>query len=483
MGESTGLPPSTRILQESNEGTIIGHMANHGNLSQIDNYHYDRSTNVDLQSLREWLSPLDFSGTHEQLRDEVASDTGQWFLDSDQFKSWSNKQTTTTNLWCSGKPGAGKSSLASIVVEKFKNQKNSPFAFLYLAYKEKQETELSVPNLLGCLANQLIDQLDHNAPLPPCGERPSGRVATPGITVEHHLKILLGKRRSRLNYAYFSRVAFLYQHHRLEKVSIVEGRRSALPYAANIGSAALIDYYYHLQSGDFDFKNNPMYTALRIAVFHCDIDATKALLALGAGSDLTENNTYEALADISSKCEEIFGSIVSSMRESWETKKAMMDAARPKRCETALFQIMDWFSDRLLLFNSFEDATDDSGRGGSTIEPDPLNFAAERGSLNLYPYFTLLEACQRGDAATIQALAKGRLVDPRSIRLEGKAVTEMAEDMQIRAQFSWTCSYISLFQRHREASEALENCGIKFRPVSLGSYLKGDEAVDSTLYW
>lgn len=57
---------------------------------------------------------------------------------------------------------------SSIVVEKLKNQKNSPFAFLYLAYKEKQETELSVPNLLGCLANQLIDQLDHNAPLPPC---------------------------------------------------------------------------------------------------------------------------------------------------------------------------------------------------------------------------------------------------------------------------------------------------------------------------
>ncbi|KAK8241480.1 hypothetical protein HDK77DRAFT_510348 [Phyllosticta capitalensis] len=165
MSESTGPFPSTRILQESNEGTIIGHLANFGNLSQIgnqtiNNYHPNKSTDNEMDDFCQWLSPLDFSGSYEQNRDKVTPGTGQWFIDSEQFTSWRSKKTQ--NLWCYGKPGTGKSSIASIVVERLGRQAESQVAFLYLSYLEYP----SVKDLLGCLASQLVRQFGDLSSLP-----------------------------------------------------------------------------------------------------------------------------------------------------------------------------------------------------------------------------------------------------------------------------------------------------------------------------
>ncbi|KAK8248583.1 hypothetical protein IWZ00DRAFT_298645 [Phyllosticta capitalensis] len=165
MGESTRLPPTTRILQESNKGTTIGHMANHGNMSQIgnqtiNNYHSKKSIDNEIESFCKWLSPLDFSASHERIRDKITSGTGQWFINSEYFISWRIKRTR--NLWCYGKPGTGKSSIASIVVEQIRHQAESQVAFLYLSYRESP----SVENLLGCVAGQLLRQTNNS----PCAK-------------------------------------------------------------------------------------------------------------------------------------------------------------------------------------------------------------------------------------------------------------------------------------------------------------------------
>ncbi|KAK8209223.1 hypothetical protein IWZ01DRAFT_542061 [Phyllosticta capitalensis] len=165
MGENPGLSPRTRILQESNQGTTIGEMKDIQSLKQIgnqtiNNYHPNKSTDNEIDDFCKWLSPLDFSGSHERIRDKVTSGTGQRFINSEHFISWRSKRTR--NLWCYGKPGTGKSSIASIVVEQIRHQDESQVAFLYLSYSESP----SVKDLLGCLASQLVRQFGDSSSLP-----------------------------------------------------------------------------------------------------------------------------------------------------------------------------------------------------------------------------------------------------------------------------------------------------------------------------
>ncbi|KAK8188776.1 uncharacterized protein BKA78DRAFT_158599 [Phyllosticta capitalensis] len=158
----------SRIDHNSDNCGVIATNTSHGQFigTQTNNHYFGQSTTSELEGLRPYLSPLDFSGSHEQVYDEVAPGTCQWFLQSEEFTSWRSNQVQ--NLWCFGKPGAGKSSIVSIVVQELRRQEHCQVAFLYLSYKERQGRDFSVRDLLGCLANQLIDQLDPTSPLPSC---------------------------------------------------------------------------------------------------------------------------------------------------------------------------------------------------------------------------------------------------------------------------------------------------------------------------
>ncbi|KAK8248585.1 hypothetical protein IWZ00DRAFT_489585 [Phyllosticta capitalensis] len=159
----------SRIDQNSDNRGVIAANTHHGTFIGTQNNHYTNPpTTAEIERLRKEISSLDFSGTHEQFYDAVTPGTGQWFLDSEQFQLWMSKKTQ--NLWCFGKPGAGKSLLASIVVEKLRRKNNCKVAFVYLSYKEKYGQEHSIRDLLGCLASQLIGQLSELS-LPPCVQR------------------------------------------------------------------------------------------------------------------------------------------------------------------------------------------------------------------------------------------------------------------------------------------------------------------------
>ncbi|KAK8232527.1 hypothetical protein HDK90DRAFT_467677 [Phyllosticta capitalensis] len=144
------------IAANPHDGTFIGTQINQSQTYQIE-YAEGRAT-TELERLCERVSTLDFSETHEALYDQVTPGTGQWFLDSEKFTLW--RREGLQNLWCFGKPGAGKSSLASIVIEELKKQEDCQVAFLYLSYKGTQAEEPSVRDLLGCLASQLLTQWD-----------------------------------------------------------------------------------------------------------------------------------------------------------------------------------------------------------------------------------------------------------------------------------------------------------------------------------
>lgn len=47
-----------------------------------------------------WLSPIDFDAQHEAISSLPEKGTGQWILDSKEFRAWCSGQGET--LWCPG---------------------------------------------------------------------------------------------------------------------------------------------------------------------------------------------------------------------------------------------------------------------------------------------------------------------------------------------------------------------------------------------
>jgi len=52
------------------------------------------------QTILDWLSPLDFELTQAKLCQEWRDGSGNWFLESEQFKAW--RDGTSGVLWCPG---------------------------------------------------------------------------------------------------------------------------------------------------------------------------------------------------------------------------------------------------------------------------------------------------------------------------------------------------------------------------------------------
>ncbi|OJD29624.1 ankyrin-1 isoform x1 [Diplodia corticola] len=114
-------------------------------------------------AILDWLSPLDFHQVHRSLEQRVSESpvAGKWLLQSQTFEHWRDQDLH--RLWYKGKPGAGKSVLASIVVNHLQEwvERHSPrpseafVTCLYLSYKEKPDLE----HLLGSIARQIQSRL------------------------------------------------------------------------------------------------------------------------------------------------------------------------------------------------------------------------------------------------------------------------------------------------------------------------------------
>ncbi|KAK0480425.1 hypothetical protein EDD18DRAFT_1468503 [Armillaria luteobubalina] len=63
-----------------------------------------------------WLTPLDYIAVQQDKLKKRVGNTGEWFLESPEFKSWKDGLTESRTLWCPGGPGIGKTVLASIIV-------------------------------------------------------------------------------------------------------------------------------------------------------------------------------------------------------------------------------------------------------------------------------------------------------------------------------------------------------------------------------
>ena len=131
-------------------------------LERIDQKQQEAQDQKFKSALLGWLSSLPMTQVHQTVSDKAEKGSGQWVLDLDTFVRWHRGEIT--RLWGWGIPGAGKTVIASIIVNFLRRERSDSLkrdigvAFLYLKYNETDQT---LDNLLGNLLRQLIQELEH----------------------------------------------------------------------------------------------------------------------------------------------------------------------------------------------------------------------------------------------------------------------------------------------------------------------------------
>ncbi|KAI9797607.1 MAG: hypothetical protein M1833_005390 [Piccolia ochrophora] len=110
------------------------------------------------QAIFSWLSPLNFPPQQADLIGRRAKGTGDWLLQSREFKAWKNISRST--LFCHGIRGSGKTVLASVVVDHLQHSmtdRGTGVFYVYCSYRNG--TQQTLVNILGSLWKQLVQGL------------------------------------------------------------------------------------------------------------------------------------------------------------------------------------------------------------------------------------------------------------------------------------------------------------------------------------
>ena len=108
-----------------------------------------------LQAMAEWFSVDDYTKQQHDLIQRRQSETGLWFLNSNELKQW--KEGTPCTLYCPGDPGTGKTIMAATVIDHLRrtvHSANTPVVYLYFNYKRRAE-QTSV-HFLRTILRQLL---------------------------------------------------------------------------------------------------------------------------------------------------------------------------------------------------------------------------------------------------------------------------------------------------------------------------------------
>ncbi|KAM7214558.1 hypothetical protein V8F06_010040 [Rhypophila decipiens] len=95
---------------------------------------------IEREKILSWLSPLDSTSKQNSLYNRRQPGTGDWFLNDPAFTAWLNGAGERI-LWCPGPPGVGKSSIASLVINRLRTQhedNETAVSYLFCNYKEAE---------------------------------------------------------------------------------------------------------------------------------------------------------------------------------------------------------------------------------------------------------------------------------------------------------------------------------------------------------
>ncbi|KAB5536197.1 hypothetical protein GE09DRAFT_343208 [Coniochaeta sp. 2T2.1] len=128
----------------------------HAGVDQLRQHNDDLEREVVL----DWLSPSNYPSQHADLLRRRQPGTGQWILDSKEYRDWLH--TPGQTLFCPGIPGAGKTILTSIVVDdldtRFGSDERFGIAYVYCNFRRKEE---DADYLSLSLLKQLYQQQRH----------------------------------------------------------------------------------------------------------------------------------------------------------------------------------------------------------------------------------------------------------------------------------------------------------------------------------
>ncbi|KAF9238214.1 hypothetical protein BU15DRAFT_75375 [Melanogaster broomeanus] len=106
------------------------------------------------RKLLEWFDGLDCTVKHEFTREQRQRTTGDWLFDEDLYIEW--RECSFGLLWLSGKAGAGKSVLASAVIDRLSSAlaDEETLAYFYCDFRTNRST--STMEILCSLTSQLL---------------------------------------------------------------------------------------------------------------------------------------------------------------------------------------------------------------------------------------------------------------------------------------------------------------------------------------
>jgi Cdc6-like AAA superfamily ATPase len=127
-------------------------------MDQLNQRQHNQECCQEHQIIVDWLTPIDYAPQQSDFVARRQEGTGQWLLDSNEFKEWLAQSKKT--LFCPGIPGAGKTIITSIVVHhlhtKFRNDPTVGIAYLYCNFRRQHEQRPT--DLLLSLLKQLVQE-------------------------------------------------------------------------------------------------------------------------------------------------------------------------------------------------------------------------------------------------------------------------------------------------------------------------------------
>ncbi|CAH0024927.1 unnamed protein product [Clonostachys rhizophaga] len=119
--------------------------------------------NNDDRKILDWLTSINYGQQQSDHFKRLQPGTGEWLIDSKEFQHWLN--TAHQTLFCPGIPGAGKTTLTSMIINhissKFSSDAEIGIAYIYCSYRQQEEQETG--KLLASVLRQLTQRVH---PLP-----------------------------------------------------------------------------------------------------------------------------------------------------------------------------------------------------------------------------------------------------------------------------------------------------------------------------
>ncbi|KAB8364846.1 hypothetical protein FH972_024709 [Carpinus fangiana] len=148
-------------VQETRDSPAIGKLAEKVDQEFRSHVRNDTGMLLDHVSQAKWTEVLNWLCAVDygvQCRDMLAlrhQDTGAWFLESDVFAVWAASDKDA--LLCPGIPGAGKTIMATSVVEFSRENLAPDEPVLFMCFTYKRQEVQNLEHVLGTLLRQLTD--------------------------------------------------------------------------------------------------------------------------------------------------------------------------------------------------------------------------------------------------------------------------------------------------------------------------------------